>query len=290
MERKRWAIAGGAFVVLALVIGALVLRRGDDGDSSTTGVPLPAPVGRSDGDPFAATDEEPVPAPPGSAAEVATAFLDAEVAGNVDTSFTYLSADDRAEQGTPAGWLETHADVWTPTAFRLADVTEEGEGLATASVDVELEPQIDEFVGLVPSRARLTLPLVQEDGAWRVAFADSSYEPAYPDEAGAAEAVQAWAEARTRCDTSAQWDRGLLDSPYLGESLCGTDGDVRLGRVDTLDALEDAGAYLDDFGQMAGDWARVVPVEAPVALDAVAAPLGDRWVVIGTSPPGGRRG
>ena len=289
MERKRLAIAGGALVVLALVVGALVLRRGD-GDQSTTGVPLPAAVGRSDGDPFARDAGAPLLATPGSPAEAATAFLDAEVAGDLETSFTYLAADDRAEQGTPAGWLETHADIWTPTAARLTGVIEDGEGLATATADVELRPQIDEFVGLVPARARLTLPLVQEDGAWRVAFADSTYEPAYPDEGGAAEAVRTWAEARTDCATSAQWDRGLLDSPYLGEALCGADGEVRVGRVDTLDALEDASADLADFGQGAGDWARVVPVEGPVALEAVAAPLGDRWVVIGTSPPGGRRG
>jgi hypothetical protein len=283
MERKRWAIAGGAFVVLALVVGALVLRRGD-GDGGTTGVPLPAAVGRSDGDPFATRGGEPVPAPPGSPAEAATAFLDAEVAGDVERSFPYLSADDRAEQGDPAGWLEAHADLWTPTGYRLTDVTEAGDGTATATAGVTLEPQIDEFVGLVPARARLSLPLVQEDGGWRIAFGDSGYQPTYPDDAGAVDAVRAWGEARTRCQTAAQWDGGLLDSPYLADALCGADGALRLGPPDTLDALDDARAYLDDFGEAAGDWARVVPVDGPVALDAVAAPLGDSWVVIGTTP------
>ena len=288
MERKRWAIAGGAFVVLALVIGALVLRRGD-GDQGTTGVPLPAAVGRSDGDPFAREAGRPVLATPGSPAEAATAFLDAEVAGDVETSFSHLSAADRDEQGDAAGWLETHADLWAPTGYRLTGVTEDGAGMATATADVTLRPEIDSFVGLVPSRATLTLPLVQEDGAWRVAFADSTYEPSYPDEAGAVEAVRTWAEARTRCATDAEWDGGLLDSPYLADSLCGAEGDLRLGRPDTLDALDDAGAYLDDFGTGAADWARVVPLEGPVALDAVAAPLGERWVVIGTSPRGAAR-
>jgi len=283
MERKRWAIAGGVFAVVLLVLGALVLRRGDE---RTTGVALPAPVGRSDGDPFAAaTDEAPVAAPPGSPAETATAFLDAEVAGDVERSFPYLSADDRAEQGNAAGWLEAHADLWTPTGYRLTDVTEAGDGTTTATADVTLEPQIDEFVGLVPARARLSLPLVQEDGGWRIAFGDSGYQPSYPDDAGAVDAVRAWGEARTRCQTAAQWDGGLLDSPYLAEQLCGTHDDVRLGRSDTLDALADAGPYLADFGERAADWARVVPVEGPVELDAVTAPLGDRWVVIGTSPP-----
>jgi len=288
MERKRWAIAGGVLAVLLLVLGALVLRR-EDGGQGRTGVALPAPVGRSDGDPFAVLDEAPVAAPPGSPAEAATAFLDAEVAADVDASFRHLSADDRAEQGGPAGWLEAHADLWMPTGYRLTGVTEEGDGTATATADVALRPQIDEFVGLVPARARLALPLVQEDGGWRVAFADSTYEPVYPDEAEAVDAVRAWAEARTRCETAAEWDGGLLDSPYLADSLCGAEGDLGIGRLDTLDALDDAGAYLDDFGTGAADWARVVPVEGPVALDAVVAPLGDSWVVIGTSPRGADR-
>jgi hypothetical protein len=284
MERKRWAIAGGVLAVLLLVLGALVLRRGD-GDEGTTGVALPAPVGRSDGDPFARAGEAPVAAPPGSPAEAATTFLDAEVAGDVERSFPLLSAGDRAEHGDPAGWLEAHADLWVPTGYRLTAVEEAGD-TATATADITLRPQIDEFVGLVPARARLALPLVQEDGGWRVAFGDSTYEPEYPDEGGAVDAVRAWAEARTRCATAAQWDGGLLDSPYLADALCGAEDELRIGRPDTLDALDDAGAYLDDFGDVAADWARVVPVEGPVRLDAVAAPLGNSWVVIGTSPRG----
>jgi hypothetical protein len=227
-----------------------------------------------------------VPAPPGSPAEAATAFLDAEVAGDAEASFPHLSADDRAEHVDAAGWLEDHVDLWTPTSYRLTDVREAGDGTATATATVELQPQIDQFTGLVPARATLTLPLVQEDGGWRVTFSDGSYAAEYPDESGAVDAVRAWAEARTRCETAAQWDADLLDSPYLADALCGADGELRLGRPDTLDALDDAGAYLDDFGTRAADWARVVPVEGPVALDAVAAPLGDSWVVIGTSPRG----
>jgi hypothetical protein len=285
MERKRLAIAGGVIAVLLLVVGALVLRRGD-GDGGTTGVALPGPVGRTDGDPFAARQQDPVPVPPGSPAEAASAFLDAEVAGDADASFPRLSADDRTEHSDAAGWLEDHADLWTPSSFCLAEVRETGDGTATATAAVELEPQLDEFVGLVPARATLTLPLVQEDGGWRVVFSESSYEPSYPDEAGAVDAVRTWAEARTRCETAAQWHADLLDSPYLADSLCGAEGELRLGRPDTLDALDDAGAYLDDFGTRAADWARVVPLDGPVELDAVAAPLGDSWVVIGTSPRG----
>jgi len=284
MERTRWAIAGGVLAVLLLVVGALVLRREDGG--TATGVPLPAPVGRSDGDPFAAADEARLPAPPGSAAEAVTAFLDAEVAGDTEASFPHLSADDRGEHVDAAGWLEDHADLWTPRAYRLTGVAEAADGTATATAAVELEPRIDEFVGLVPARATLTVPLVQEDGGWRVAFSEGEYEPAYPDEGGAVDAVRSWAEARTRCGTAAQWDADLLDSPYLADSLCGAAGELRLGRPDTLDALDDAGPYLDDFGSRVADWARVVPVEGPVPLDAVAAPLGDTWVVIGTSPRG----
>ena len=284
MGRTRWAIAGGVFA-LVLVLGALFLWRGDGG-SETTGVPLPAPVGRSDGDPFAARSDGAVAAPPGSPGEAATAFLDAEVAGDLEASFGLLATEDRDEQGDVAGWEEAHADLWSPEQYRLTGVSEAGDGAATVTAEVSLQPQIDQFVGLVPARATLTLPLVQEDGGWRVAFFESDYQPQYPDESGAVDAVRAWGEARTRCETTGQWDATLLDAPSLADSLCRAEGQLRLGAPATLDALDDAGPYLDDFGAGAADWARVVPIEGPVAFDAVAAPLGDQWVVIGSSPAG----
>jgi len=282
---RKGTVIGVGVAVLLFVVGLVVVAttRGDDGDdvSSTLG----RTPGTPSSDPFAERPEDVVEPTAGSPEEVATAFLEAEVAADAEASFRLFAAEDREEHGNAAGWEEARTELWQPTDFRLTGTEPTDEATTTVRADVRFEPAIDEYLGVVPSSAQLDLPLVREDGGWRVAFLDSAYEATWPDLAGAPEAVRAWAESHQRCAPEGEWDAGLLDSTFLAESLCDTTGAIEVGRVDTLDALADATPYLNDFGEAAAEWAAVVPVEGPVELDVVAAPLGDRWVVLGASPP-----
>jgi hypothetical protein len=284
MSRSRRVAVVVAGVLLVAGVGAgIVLATGDDGEPRSELRPGPAPAGS---DPFA-PEQPPAPGPaPGTPEAAATAFLTAEAADDPAASFAVLSPGDREHHVVLAGWEEAHAEMWDVTGFRLEGTARRG-GDVTVDARVELQPALDPVLGLVPAEARLTLPLVEEDGGWRVAFSDSTYQPLYLDDEGAPDAVRSWAESRRRCGSEAEWDGGLLGADYLGDELCGAEGRIDVGPVGTIDRLPDATPYLDDFGADAADWARVVPVSGAVELDAVAAPLGERWVVIGVTPAEG---
>jgi hypothetical protein len=42
--------------------------------------------------------------------------------------------------------------------------------------------------------------------------------------------------------------------------------------------------FLAAFGSAVHDWARVVRLDAPVRMDVVVAPVGERWLVVGVLP------
>jgi hypothetical protein len=150
-----------------------------------------------------------------------------------------------------------------------------------------LRPQLDEVIGLVPAEAELTMATVQEDGQWRVRFADSRLEPVYLDDATAAADTRAWVARRAGCMPADEYDGGLLGAgaASLAEQLCGAAEPVAVGAVRALTISPDADPYIAAFGPEVLDWARVVPVSSPVELDVVVAPVGERWLVIGASIP-----
>ncbi len=282
---RRVPVAVACAILLVALVGGVFLATRDDNSGPETAGPQPA-AGSSGDDPFA-PDAEGAPASAadaGTPEEAATGFLSAEAADDFATSFSYLAEDDREFHVALAGWEEAHSEQWDVTGFTLQEATRDGDD-TTVTAQVELAALLDPALGLIPADAVLSLPVREEPGGWRVAFADSSYDPTYLDDAGADDAVRQWAESRQQCQTAAQWDGGLLGASALRAQLCGAEGAVEVGPVGTIDELTDASPYLNDFGGAAADWARVVPVTGAVALDAVAAPVGDRWVVIGVNPP-----
>lgn len=226
----------------------------------------------------------------GSPAEAATAFLDAEVAKDYEESFGYLSQPDRESFVATEAWADTHADLWEITAYRLVpdEAAPDERGTAEVLADVELQAGLDPFIGLVPAQAQLSLSLVEEDGGWRVSFADSLYEPIYLDDATADDVTQEWVTARQSCQPlPAEEQADLLGSPSLADTLCGAEGGIEVGPVETIDRLPDAGPYLNAYGEQVATWARVVRLSGAVEIDAVLAPVGDRWEVIGLTPSTG---
>ena len=230
------AVAGGlAIGLLGAVVGAQVFDADDD--EGTAEIDERFATGEINSPDDLLPDD--VVVPPGAGAQSAeaalTGFLEAEVAGDYETSFGFLSDADRVEHASPEGWLATHADVVPRIlGYELQDQVEDGAGRATVTAALTLEPGLDQVTGLTPAEAIVRWDVVEGAGGWGVSLQTSAYEPVLPDEAGAAPAAQAWAEAHQRCDQPDDEHGLLVGSPALARTLCDAAGAVEVGAPDQL--------------------------------------------------------
>jgi hypothetical protein len=280
---------GWLTVVAVLAVG---LAAGF-GIARLSAAPEPA-AARVDSDDVAAAedDDEQVevaeragdPAPPAVAADAGaavTAFLEAEVERDFETSWSYLSSTDREEFDKPAVWVNAHADLAPIEGFELDEIVER-DGRVEAIVDLQLESQLNEFTGLIPARATGTYVVTEEDDGWRVVVADSVLRPQYPSADGVREAAAAWAEAHRSCEEpTTVYDGPLYGLPALALELCGTEGEVGVGEIGDLPEGERSAPFVSAFGPEVFNWARVAPLTGPVPISAVLAPIDDEWRVIG---------
>lgn len=273
--------------VAAAVLVPRLLGAGDDPDPIS--VTQPTRV-LSDDEVVDSPDDllpDDVPLPPGSGAATAeaavTGFLDAEVAGDFETSFGFLSAEERTIYGTPAGWVAAHADVVPPvTGYDIAEASEGPDG-TTVSGSVSFTPGLDQVVGLVPAEARVTwLVTLGPDDAWGVSFEGSTFEPLRPGDDGVAPAAQRWVDARQGCELPSNEFSGRIGSGLLAESLCEAD-DVEVGGPEALDDATDT-EIATAFGPETTDAARLVRVTGDTELGIVLVPIGEQWTVIGVVP------
>jgi hypothetical protein len=257
-------------------------RRYDD-DRSVTTLDLPVSATATPEPTMTADRSTAVTASPEAAV---TAFLAAEEAGAFADSFTLLAADERARTSVTA-WVGRHADLPELVDFEVLDSSRSTAGRAEVAVRAGLRPQLDEVVGLVPSSAELTLTTVEEDGQWRIRFADSRLVPNYLTDATAAADAGAWVARRAVCMPADEYGGGLLGAgaAVLAERLCGALEPVEVGAPRRLADGPDSDPFVAAFGPEVLEWARVVPVSSPAELDVVVAPYGDRWLVIGASTP-----
>ena len=301
MHRFVAALARAGLVVAALALG-LGLAFGvhefadDHSDAATPVVNLRGAVARAlandvtndatsthaDAVPQATPSEPPDDAAP-TPRDAVQRFLDAESAQQYGASYGLLSAPDRAEHESRAGWTADHADLPAIAGFRL-DGVQVHDDRADVAVALRLHPQLNPDDGLVPARARATYIAVAEDGGWRVAFGESSLAAEYPSTASAPGAVRSWVRARVRCAHAPEFVGGLLGAAARADELCGAHGAVHVGRAVRLPETDQDQPFLAAFGSDVHEWSRVVPVDAPVRLRVVVAPLGERWLVVGVLP------
>ena len=232
--------------------------------------------------PLPAGDASVAPGTPAASPQAAVeAFLDAEAAGDFDTSYALLSEAQRATYGSAASWTNAHADFFPVVGHRIVEST---DGSVTA--EVEYRSSLDEVVGLIPARGVVDWVVVEEAGGWTVDFDASAVTPTYPDDAPAADAVAEWATVHQRCDEPDQYAGALVATADLigvVDSLCDAPGRVSAGPPRTLDEF-DATPFVSAFGTDALTWARAVDLTGPVELTVVVAPVDDRWVVVGLLP------
>jgi len=277
-------------VGLALGLGAArLLSGGGDGDDRRSVADLDLPGGPAPDD---AGEQASAPAPPSSdqalAVEDATSpqaavegFLTAEALGDFEASYAFLSQTDRVAYATPALWVAAHRDFPLVTGFEVEAVTD-----ATVTTLTAYRSTLDPVLGLIPARARGTWATVEQDGGWRVSFQDSTIQPLYPSDEGVAAAAQTWASAALECRAEAQVEGVLLGAPGLAAELCDAEGELALGPVGVLTDGTETTALLSAFGPEVFTWARVVPMEGPIAMQVVLAPVEDIWQVFSVLPPG----
>jgi hypothetical protein len=215
--------------------------------------------------------------------EAVGTFLALEVAQDFDGSYGVLSEPDRSSATSRAAWAAEHAALPAVTGYEITSV-QQHDGRADVSVQLHLRPQLSVAAGLVPDRATASFATIAEDGGWRVAFGETTLVPHYAAEARAPSAVRDWARARQRCRNAPEYDGGLTGAPARAEALCGARGLVRTGGIRTLPETAQDQPFLAAFGTTVHDWARVVRLDAPVRMDVVVAPVGERWLVVGVLP------
>ena len=111
-----------------------------------------------------------------------------------------------------------------------------------------------------------------------------------PSDRLATAAVQAWVGQLAAClpAAAARLETGgeRYGPAELASLPCQRRGRWTAGPATSLDQGADTSAYVAAFGPAVQEWARLVPVRAPdgPGFHVVAAPVGDGWRVLGTTP------
>ena len=140
-----------------------------------------------------------------------------------------------------AGWTAAHAQLPVVRGYTLGTVRA-GEGRALVDSTVELRPELDPVVGLVPGTVVATWVVLAEDGGWRVDFAESTLMPQYPPADVAPAAARAWVAERAGCGDKAR--AALLGAGTLADELCDARGRPQVGAPVALEPSESSDSLL----------------------------------------------
>jgi hypothetical protein len=230
---------------------------------------------------------KPVSAP--SAQAAVQRFFEASARQDFTTSYELLDPAGRARYRSLADWTNAQADRAPVTRVRVEATRPSGADAAEVTVELDHPPAVDPFVGLTPGHTVEVWRAHRDRGRWLVAADPVSVRPVLPADAGAPTAVRDWVDRLARCDTKAasalQATTELYGPLSLPEAPCRRRGAWTVGAVQGLDAASEPQPYVAAFGPNVRAWARLVPVQGPgTRFNAVVAPLGDNWRVLGTDP------
>lgn len=280
-------VIGGLLIGLALPLSGRIIDGIRDDDRGAA--PPAASSIDTDGaasaqatDELVGADVEPTPA--GTPVDAVRLLLEAEISGDHGRSFGLLAESNRASYGSVAAWRAAHADFFPVVAFEVTGERSAGDVVEVVT-DVSFRSSIDEVVGLVPARAEMVWPVVDERGGWLVDFDGAEVTPRFPPDADALRAVHDWASTRQACERATEYSAGLVGVGSFADRLCGSQGRIVVGStVESLDPA-DAAPFVSAFGPDAETWARTVSLRGPVPLIVVVVPVDDRWLVVGVVEP-----
>lgn len=283
-RRARSASAVRKRAVAAIALLVLVLASscgGDDGPvargPSRNATPIPAPKGANDPLTEGEVDHPQVPA--ASAVAAVDAYSNAESTGDFATSWSLLSSDDRDEIGSFEAWRQQHS---VSPRFTGSQLVSSGPGPVVT--EATFEPRVDEAVGVIAGSARITWATTEENGGFTIDRSATRSDAHYPSDERAPLDANAWLTA-VRSKTVPTGYRGtLIGLPSLRADLAKAKGPFRPTRTMELADWTTPVLVTNAFGPAASTWARIVRFEGPTDFDAVMAPLGERWVVVGLVP------
>lgn len=223
----------------------------------------------------------PAQAPHPSVRAALEALLAAEQREDHAASFKLLSTEGRTVYRDVADWTTRRNELPPITGFTIVDARGD-----TTTALVEHTPGLDPFRGLSPAKERQTWKGRRERGGFLL-DPDPEVEILLPAEAEAKRATEAWAGAVQACDEARARDLQavavLFGASEAAAKLCRSAGAVTTGRVLRLPPGPVSADVVAQYSADALEWARVVEVTGPVqAFHVVLAPMGDRWLVIGT--------
>lgn len=276
-------------VALGLVGSIAVGCRDDSGGSTAVGKrgpsrsATPIPEARGTNDAVLAEVESAPQRPANTPLAAVETYLTAEIDGRFEDSFALLSNDDRTDIDLVGNWREQHATTPRVTSFSVVSPTR-----SPLITDVAFEPRVDEMVGVIAGAARIAWAVIPEGGGFVIDLEETTVEPRYPDDSQAPAGVSEWLRRVFADEPPVGYVGSLLGQPELVDALVdagevrGVDAlDFSPGDVIELDDWEASTIVTNAFGANAAVWARVVAVSGPIPFDAVVAPFGDQWVVVG---------
>jgi hypothetical protein len=231
--------------------------------------------------PFVGQDA-PAPAPASSLQSAVRSLLAAEQRGDHTASFVLLSDESRAAYKDVHRWRDRRAELPAVAGFQV-----QGRGSVPNSLIamVDHTAALDPFRGLSAAQDRETWVGRQEHGGW-VLDADPQTDLILPSDRTAPAAAVAWAQAAESCDAvkavAHQAVNPLLGAATAPTELCGHHAAFSAGPARPVDGTLAAQDLIAQYTSDSLEWARAVTVTgADHPFEAVLAPIGDEWQVVG---------
>lgn len=234
----------------------------------------------------AGTPRSSTPVKADTPAAAVTSFVNAAIAGDLDTAWSLVGTADRVR----LGYKQRIAEQANASGWKAFSVTSTVGDSVVGSVTQT--PKVSDIDGVIAAQGNLRVQTIKEGSAYRVLWSRKMIVQAYPElsvaqDDAVSSVVGAWTRSRQACDATPahEFAGGLVGVIGLANKLCRTTGDPVLGVVSDLEALDEPQPIIEAFGGTALQWARVVSITAPVPMDVVVAPRGTDWIVVAVARP-----